>query len=118
MKLILIILVLSLVSCKSEPAIEFIINNESTTIIDSVTVTTSDNRSTIKLYNIKPGQGKKERLSMRETLKGDGNYHVEINTSGVTQSDNFGYYTNGAPIEENICIHYFNDSINYDFNLK
>ena len=55
---------------------------------------------------------------MREILKVDGNYHVEINTPGVTKINNIGYYTNGAPIDENINIHYFDDSVKCDFKVK
>src|SRR5690349_2198584 len=117
MKHILIIVILGFVSCDRRVGVEIIIDNKSTTTIDSVRIITSDKRSTIKLTGIKPGQTKKEFLDMRETLKADGDYHIEINTPGVTKMNNIGYYTNGAPLDENIEIHYFDDSVKCDYKL-
>ena len=118
MRHILTVVILGLVSCDSKVGVEFIVHNRSTVTIDSVRITTSDKGSTIKLTDIKPGQEKREFLNMREILKSDGDYHVEINTPGVTKINNIGYYTNGSPQDENIDIHYFDDSVKCDYKLR
>jgi hypothetical protein len=86
--------------------------------IDSVRITTSDKGSTIKLVDIKKGLKKEEFLSMRDILKVDGDYHVEINTPGVTKINNIGYYTNGAPQDKEIDIYFYDDSIKCNYKTR
>ena len=115
MKYMLPILVFILVSCDGNVGVEFIIHNQSTVTIDSVRVTTSDKRSSIRITDIRQGLDKKGFLDMRDILKVDGDYHVGINTPGVTKVNSIGYYTNGFPLDDEIHIYYYDDSIKLDF---
>src|SRR5687768_12714129 len=118
MRQILTILVLSFVSCDNRYGVEFIIHNESTVTIDSVRVSTSDNKATIKLMEIQKGQTKADFLNMRDIIQADGDYFVEISTPGVTKVNNIGYYTNGFPLDERVDIYYADDTIKYKLKIR
>jgi len=106
------------VSCDNRYGVEFIIHNESTVTIDSVRVSTSDKQLTIKLTKIQKGQMKADFLDMRDIIKADGHYFVEINTPGLTKVNNIGYYTNGYPLDEKFDIYFADDTIKYKPKIR
>jgi hypothetical protein len=113
MKYILNTLILCFVSCNNKHGVEFIIHNESAVTIDSVRISTSDNRSTIKLFDIQQGMTKTDFLDMNDIAKTDGDYLIKINTIGATKTNRMGYYTNGAALDEKIDVYFSNDTIIY-----
>ena len=115
MKQILTILILSLVSCDNRNGVEFIVHNESQGTIDSVRISTGDKKSTIKLFDIQKGLTKEDFLDMRDILKIDGHYILEITASGQTRTNDFGYYTNGFSLDKGIDIYFMADTIIYKY---
>ena len=118
MKQILTILILGLVSCDNRNGVEFNIHNESQATIDSVRISTSDKKSFIKLADIEKGLTKKDYLDMKDILKIDGDYIIEITASGQTRTDKFGYYTNGFALDESFDIFITTDTIKYESKIR
>ena len=115
---LLIILIITSASCGNRHGVEFIIHNNSNIKIDSIRVSSSDKRTTIKFVNIEKGATKQEFLDMGEVVKADGNYIVELSTLGIAKNKSIGYYTNGYPSEEKIDIYFEGDTIKYKSKIK
>jgi hypothetical protein len=114
MKQILMLAILSLVSCDNRYGVEFIVHNESQETIDSIRISTSDKKSTIKLVQLQKGLTKVAFLDMADVLRIDGDYKVEITSRGQTKINNVGYYTNGSPPDETYDIYFMADTIKFE----
>lgn len=111
MKRLLIILTIGLVSCKQ--GVNFVIHNDSSDTIDVLKIKTSDFTSEISLNGLPHTQKKIIFLDMSETKGIDGHYNLSSLSNGVTKTVDFGYYTNGAPLEDTIDIYVNNLNVNF-----
>lgn len=112
-----LISILTLVSCDNRIIANFEISNETKFKIDSLKIepTVSLNE---RFIAINPDATVKYEVDMTEILKTDGSYRLTYIQNGKTLIKNFGYYTNGYPIEDLIKIKVLNDTIlfNSKFN--
>jgi hypothetical protein len=112
-------LCLFLFSCNGDHRrIKFVIHNNAHLTIDSVVVVTSTNVSRVSIRSIEPGSSKEDLLEMTGEPRGDGNYNVSIIAGVTTYTNNIGYFTNGAPVEEKMEIWFSTDTIRYKPKAK
>ena len=87
--------VLILIACSSEYGTDFVIVNNSFNPIDSLTISTMNNKSSVKIKNLAPNMTKHVFLDMRNIDKIDGHFKFDIFTGSKKKHRDYGYYTNG-----------------------
>jgi len=108
MKYILLILLLSIVSC-SGPEVEFTITNKTNTVIDSVII--SNGFDKVKIVQVPINDSLITALEFSDKTKSDGHYLVQSYSGNSVLKNSFGYYTNGSPTNESFGIEVFKDTI-------
>jgi len=100
-RLIMVLLLFSLASCK-EKGVSFEITNHSNFDITHVKFFTSEKLSQVKFDRIEAGKRVCGFLSMK-TNRADGTYILEFTDhKGLVKTVSAGYYTNGAPLDKSV----------------
>ena len=105
-------------SCSASHA-KLEVENLSTESIDSLII--SNNRfkdgSISSVYSINIGELKKIELDM-QNVQGDGNYSMRYKFLDIWNTEHFGYFTNGSPMEDVISIKIIDaDSVRIDYEI-
>ena len=112
---IFILLVFLLQSCLGDSPM-FILYNKSNNNLDSVVIGVSKNNPSI-LLNIKREEKANGKILFDNTIKGDGDYFIEIyNKNRLMRKKRFGYYTNGQPLNSTFKLTVLKDSILVTYN--
>ena len=101
-----------LTSCTSRNEISFVIENTTKFQIDSLKIEANDNKNA-EFISLNSMQSKKYTLDMTKIIKVDGSYNLSYKINGDQRFHNFGYYTNGSPLEKFIELKISADSISY-----
>lgn len=104
--------------CSCNTGIEFVIHNDSSNRIDFVNISTSDKKANLTIKNVEANSEKIDFLNMNKVGQVDGSYFLEINQDKNYKIVNFGYYTNGSPVEEKFDIYISNDTVIFKETLK
>jgi len=110
--IIALIVLLFLNSCFliKENGIEFTIKNNSDFPIEYVKFSTSEKLAIMKFDKIEPNESVSDFLTMKNNAR-DGSYILEFTRSnGITETQSYGYYTNGAALEEWVAFKILNDT--------
>lgn len=78
---------------------------------------TDDSLAVLKFKNIDKGNMRKEFLNMNDVKQKDGHYIIEFSLQNKLIIKEFGYYTNGYPLDDMIILDVYNDSIKANYNL-
>lgn len=98
------------VSCLPQSP-KIVINNKTNVTYDSIKVYSSPEIPTI-FFNVSPKTVARGKIYFDANNSSDGSYMIEIYNSEVKPKiQNFGYYTNGAPLNRKIKIEIFSDTI-------
>jgi hypothetical protein len=113
---LLVIPFLIFFSCNNEIIAKFEITNKTYTIIDSLNISSFDYQINKNYINLKPGETKEYFLDLTDLPKVDGDYFLRFIylDSNKKESERFGYYTNGYPLEKLIQIKISRDTIAYN----
>jgi hypothetical protein len=102
------------VSCLQQSP-KIVIKNKTTVTFDSIRVHTTPDIPTI-FYDVSPKTVVKGKIFFDTKNTADGAYMIEIYNSGKNlKTQNFGYYTNGAPTNRKIEIEIFTDTIYFHY---
>jgi hypothetical protein len=101
-------------SCEHETIAYFEITNHSSEKIESLSINASgyDNN---KAISIEVDEKKEYVMDMSDITASDGEYQLDFKfASGEMESRNFGYYSNGIPLESITRIVIEKDTVSYD----
>lgn len=114
MKRLIFVLSVLLFSCiKENPQI--IIENDTQIKFDSIKVFTTPNIPTI-FRNVEPKFTLKGQINFDKTSLSDGGYTIQIFKDGkIYRQNNFGYYTNGRPLNRKFDIVIEPDTLKVSF---
>jgi hypothetical protein len=104
---------MTLTSCNlfKGSGIELEIENNSDHPITDVKFTTTEKLSVIEFKKIENNKSVSEFLKMDKN-RSDGSYYLEFKRSnGQNESKEYGYYTNGGPLDNKIIFQVENDTI-------
>ena len=105
-----------LFSCSKPNQIEFIVENDTETQIDSVRVYPSGYDMGY-YHTIQSGKNQSIVVDMSDIPTHDGDYTLEYKIKSDTLNEvKFGYYTNGFALEDRITISIQQDSILYSYD--
>lgn len=113
------ILILTLNSChviEKGNRIKFTIENKSDFPIENIKFTTSENLAELNFDKIEPNENVSKFLTMKDN-KSDGNYVLEFTrVNGEKESQGYGYYSNGAALDNWVKFEIKNDTITQIFS--
>ncbi|PZP48295.1 MAG: hypothetical protein DI598_10145 [Pseudopedobacter saltans] len=119
-KIIIAFILITLLSCNligGKKGINFKIVNKTDSSISNVKITTSEHFEKKEFGEIKPNESVSGFLSLKDN-KTDGSYVLEFTReNGKKESQGYGYYTNGAPLDNSIYFEIRNDSIITKFSV-
>jgi len=110
----ILIIVLTLISCEFKTIANFKITNNCSTEIDSLVIYPNENADE-KYISLKPRETVEYKVDMTNIGRVDGDYLISYKINNQSISQEFGYYSNGYPLEELIIIEIEEDSIIFDF---
>lgn len=105
----LVFFLFPLLSCQDMGTARFVVYNKSRVRIDSLFFAPSDSVSRHYL-NLSPGEVKRYNLSMKG-LKTDGAYGIKFRKGSETVSHGFGYFSNGAAMEDYTVVEIWDDTV-------
>ena len=105
-----IILLATLSACTQKNEITIDIKNSTEVRIDSLQIQANENRND-QFISLEANERKKYILDMTNIIKVDGSYNMTYLINGIRKYHNFGYYTNGSPLERLVEIKFFSDTI-------
>ncbi|MBC2844815.1 hypothetical protein [Winogradskyella flava] len=108
LKILVILLILS--SCNNKVEAIFKISNQTGFEIDSLKIEPMVIQDG-KYISLKPEEEIKYSSDMTGIAKIDGNYRISYHQNGETIVKDFGYYTNGYPLEDLTIIEILSDTI-------
>ncbi|TYB78799.1 hypothetical protein [Bizionia myxarmorum] len=90
--------------------VDFEIQNNTNTQIDSLTITNGFN--TVKIFDLKPQEIYKTFLDFKEyNPKQDGSFGVHVYSENSVRAELFGYYSNGIPLTKSYKLEIKKDTI-------
>jgi len=111
-KIIFIILLVFLFSCKDSPGkeVEITVINKTETYIDSIVVTNWIEDAKVNRINMKDSM--EFNLGFENIkVKGDGSYGISYYLNDKKYFNAFGYYSNGIPTNSTYTIQIYNDTL-------
>ena len=111
--IIIFILTISLSSCQTEINAIFEITNNTENTIDSINIKSFDHGLNPIYLKLKPNESQTYSLNMSDLPKVDGDYLLTYKTNKIN-SERFGYFTNGYPLEDRTEIKIQKDTIIID----
>ena len=103
---------ISLISCDNRIKAKFEIINQTDYILDSINIKSFRHKANSNYLKLEPGESQIYWLDMTDLPKGDGEYLLTLKgNSGSIKRKQFGYYTNGYPLEEVTIIKIRKDTI-------
>ena len=103
-------LLLILTSCNDSVIMDFEIVNYSGFPIDSLKIEPNNNEEG-KFISLKQGEKVAYKSDMSTIAKADGAYQISFVMDGKEQTQTFGYYTNGYPLEKRMKIEIRKDTL-------
>ena len=103
-----------LTSCNKEVMANFEITNSTAIKIDSLKIE-PNLISKGEFISIKPNEKIKYKVDMSGIAKVDGSYTLSYWQDGKNFIKNFGYYTNGYPLEKKTKIKIEKDTVKFEF---
>ena len=103
-----------LTSCGNEGMANFEITNSTAIKIDSLKIE-PNLISKGKIISVKPNEKTKYKVDMTEIAKVDGSYTLSYWQDGKNFIKNFGYYTNGYPMENKTTIKIEIDTVKFEY---
>lgn len=95
-----IVFVVSLLfACQSSVSTAFMITNKTDLTIDSIKITAFQHPQNSNYIKLEPGQSQSYLLDMTALPKTDGSYLI-LYKDAIHKKLQFGYYTNGVPLEK------------------
>lgn len=107
--LIAIVIFICLLVCCNNPNIEVSVQNTSELVIDSIII--SNGVDNLKFENLRPNETEIKKLYFSSQVKSDGGYSVRVFKGNETDVKGFGYYSNGLPLWDYLCIKIHKDTI-------
>ncbi len=117
-QLILIILLVAVwYSCEKETYAKFEITNSTETILDSISIHTTSSNLITSYLKLAPGESEDYLSDMTDLPMADGAYILtyRMTDSGIKKQKEFGYFTNGYPLEDLTEITIEQDSVIIDY---
>jgi hypothetical protein len=106
---IAVVIFICLLVCCNDPYVKVSVQNSSESIVDSIII--SNGIDNLKFENLKPGKTKIKNLYFSNQVKSDGGYSVRVFKKNETTVKGFGYYSNGLPLWDYLCIKINKDTI-------
>lgn len=109
-KYVIFLALINFVSCLPQSP-KIVIYNKTNITYDSIKVYTSPEISTV-FFDVTPKAVMKGKIKFDSNNNSDGAYIIEMyNSEKTSKLQNFGYYTNGAPLHRKIEIEIYPDRI-------
>ena len=111
------ILILFINSCVNKNRIEFNVQNNTDSKIDSIAIYVRGSKNNKTYFYLKPNETKTYNLDMSNIGMGDGDYRIDYQLSNPRRKKlmHFGYFTNGSAQDELIKIKIEHDTILFEY---
>ena len=110
----ILILFMTVISCDTRITADFEITNNSEVFIDSLIIEPNVSNDG-KFISLNPHETREYKADMTTVAKVDGSYQITFQMNKEIKSQDFGYYTNGYPIEKLTKIEIEKDTLKFDF---